>query len=96
MGQQAAKGTTAAVAAVEHWADGLDALHARVGQLFMTLRVPDTLSLNLLPSRRTHLASRSLPARHAPSGISPARPAQHLATRHPAGSRCIGLRHRTG
>jgi SRSO17 transposase len=34
MGQQAAEGTTAAVAAVEHWADGLEALHARVGRRF--------------------------------------------------------------
>src|SRR4051794_41829854 len=34
MGQQAAEGTTAAVAAVEHWADGLAALHARVGRRF--------------------------------------------------------------
>src|SRR3954464_800706 len=34
MGQQAAEGTTAAVAAVEHWAAGLAALHARVGRRF--------------------------------------------------------------
>ena len=34
MGQQAVEGTTAAVAAVEHWADGLEALHARVGRRF--------------------------------------------------------------
>jgi SRSO17 transposase len=34
MGQPAVEGTTAAVAAVEHWADGLEALHARVGRRF--------------------------------------------------------------
>src|SRR5436305_11551497 len=34
MGQPAAEGTTAAVAAVERWADGLEALHARVGRRF--------------------------------------------------------------
>lgn len=34
MGPQTAEGTTAAVAAVEHWADGLEALHARVGRRF--------------------------------------------------------------
>src|ERR1700704_1889007 len=34
MGKPGAAGTTAAVAAVEHWADGLAALHARVGRRF--------------------------------------------------------------
>src|SRR5438477_768087 len=34
MGQQRAERTPAAVAAVEHWADGLEALHARVGRRF--------------------------------------------------------------
>src|SRR5215216_5305574 len=34
MSKQAAEQTTAAVAAVEHWAAGLEALHARVGRRF--------------------------------------------------------------
>src|ERR1700687_3552849 len=34
MSKQAVEQTTAAVAAVEHWADGLAALHARVGRRF--------------------------------------------------------------
>jgi SRSO17 transposase len=34
MSKQAAEPTTAAVAAVEQWADGLEALHARVGRRF--------------------------------------------------------------
>src|SRR3954454_14748038 len=34
MSKQAAEQTTAAVAAVEHWAEGLEALHARVGRRF--------------------------------------------------------------
>jgi SRSO17 transposase len=34
MGQQRAERTTAAVAAVEHWGEGLEALHARVGRRF--------------------------------------------------------------
>ena len=34
MSKQTAEPTTAAVAAVEHWADGLEALHARVGRRF--------------------------------------------------------------
>src|SRR5438045_230540 len=34
MSKQATEQTTAAVAAVEHWADGLEALHARVGRRF--------------------------------------------------------------
>lgn len=34
MNKQAAARTMAAVAAVEHWADGLEALHARVGRRF--------------------------------------------------------------
>ena len=32
MSKQATEQTTAAVAAVEQWADGLEALHARVGR----------------------------------------------------------------
>jgi SRSO17 transposase len=35
MSKQAAEQTTAAVAAVEQWADGLEALHARVGRRFV-------------------------------------------------------------
>src|SRR3954464_3486690 len=34
MSKQTTEPTTAAVAAVEHWADGLEALHARVGRRF--------------------------------------------------------------
>src|SRR3954453_22765935 len=34
MSKQTTEPTTAAVAAVEHWADGLEALHARVGWRF--------------------------------------------------------------